>query len=193
MDSPISTPAHQAHEQHRVNVQAWIRKKLAIGPYARDPNLAVYLATTALAMLAEQHPRELDSEELEKVNSNYKDATPAKIAERAMTDEGVLAVASLGCALMSIAIDNSPSSYIVDLADADVAICTAEPELMTEFVGQLTTMQERLREAGISEFGIRALIASNGVLKTLGLGEAPPLMQHLRLMVELADSVLESS
>lgn len=192
MVATITATDSQALECHRLKVQAWIRKKVEGGRYAQDPNLAVYLATTALAMLAEKYPRKLDDEELKKVSSNYQDATPAKVAERAMTDEGVLAAANLGCALMCMAIDNSPSSYVADIADSDVAIF-ADGALMEEFLDQLTMMQERLRAAGVSEFGIRALIASNGVLKTQGIGEAPPLMQHLRLMAELAGSVLESS
>lgn len=190
MNMPVADAAARSFDQHRLCVQSWIRKKLAVGPYACDPQLPVYLVTTALAMLAERFPRKLESEELQKVSANYSSATPEKISERTMTDAGVRTAVSLGGNLMSMAIDNSPGSYVTDVTEADAPLL-ANKELMDKALAQLAAVQVSLREAGMSEFGIRAFIGANGVLRTQGGGEDVPLLQHLRLTAEMTSVLLD--
>lgn len=174
-----------AHTLERRKRQAEIKERLA-DIIARDPDkAAIDLLNLALALWAERYPAQLSALELEKVGQNFQGATPSLIAERAMSEEGLLMAMVSLAHTATIAIDYSPDSFCKNLVDADMA----HERAGKSFAGALQGAFKQATADGLSAYGAMSMMILFGAVFGTKAGLKWPLVS--RPLIETLGKAME--
>ena len=183
MDTTMTDDAQTVERRLR---QAELKERLA-DILARDGDTAVVdLLNLALALWAERYPANLSDADKEKVSQNFEGATPSLIAERALSEEGVMMAMVALVQTATIAIDYRPESNCKDVVDADVAQNTAAKA----FVPALQGAYQQATAAGLSPYGASSMMILFGAVLGLKKGLnwqllARPLLETLGKTMEM--------
>lgn len=142
---------------------------------------AIALVDAALALLAQQYPASLSDDDRRKVKENYKGATDELVAERAMSEEGVVIAMGAGLQMAVIAMDYSPLSHAKSEMDEDFKL---SKEVMTPLVAACDDIFAKAQKAGLSHFGCAAMMIHLAAHRSVELG-----VPRMKLARPLMDAV----
>lgn len=128
---------------------------------------AVALVDAALTIFAQQFPATLTDDERRKVQESYPPATDELIAERTMSEQGVVFALGAGVQMATIAIDYTPLSHAKPEMDSDFGL---SQEVMTPVVQACEDVFSTGQQAGLSVFGTAALMIHLASHKAVEMG-----------------------
>lgn len=168
------------NEQAR-NLKLEVLKRVEDLAAQDSTSTAVALVDAALAILARQFPATLSDYDRSRVQDNYPHATDELVAERAMSQEGVVTAVAAGIQMATIAMDYSPLSHAKEDMDRDFAL---SQEVMAPIVQAGEKMFVNGPQAGLSVFGVAALMIHLASQRAVELGVhrlkiARPLLEAL--------------
>lgn len=142
---------------------------------------AVSLVMVALRILAGQYPPDLDDVGRGRIRDNYPSATDELIAERSISQEGVILAVLMGTEMARIAVDYTPLSHTKPEMDCDFQL---PDDTMRSLTASLLSTFDKGTAAGVSPFGVATTMILLGVVKAKEQG-----VTGLKLMRPLLDAI----
>ena len=157
-------------DRGRLETQDLILRRMADVIQADPQAAAISLATTSLALLAKVFPAELSAQDQQRVAENMPGATPQRIAQRAMSQEGTRVAVKLGNLLVRAAVDYSPHSCATRHLSQDDA---AAPQVRHRAAGAINHGLEAALAEGISPLGAVSMMIRAAVTRAAELDLHP--------------------
>jgi hypothetical protein len=182
MDQSINEDAHTVQRRQR---QAELKARLGDVLEGDTDMVALDLLNLAMALWAERYPAKLTDADQAKISQNFEGATPSLIAERALSDDGLLMALVALSHTATIAIDYKAESFCKDVVDADMK----NEQAGRDFAGAVQAAFKQATAQGMSTYGATSMMILFGALFGTKAGLKWPLVA--RPLVETLGKVME--